>query len=1060
MIPNILTKKSSFSIYFFAFIFTAINAHSQQIDLAKQFKNLKARSIGPAGMSGRVTSIDAVYAKPNTIYVGAASGGVWKTENGGASWTPVFDDQPTQNIGSIAIQQSNPSIVWVGTGEGNPRNSINLGEGIYKTLDGGKTWKRMGLEKTRNIHRILIDPTNPNTVYVAAIGNPYGIHSERGVYKTTDGGENWQRILYSNDTTGCAELVMDPTNPNKLLANMWQHKRTPWGFTSGGPGGGLYMTFDGGKNWKKLGAEEGLPEDSTGRMGLAIASNDSKVMYAMIEAKKNALYRSEDGGFKWVKVNEDPQWVTNRPFYFQDIRVDPQNENRLYNIYQMIAQSDDGGKSFKVIIPYSGVHPDHHAWWIHPTDPNFIINGNDGGIAISHDRGRTWQFDEKLPLGQFYHIAVDNELPYHVMGGLQDNGSWRGPAYIWQTGGIRNSYWQSVGGGDGFDVQPDPEDANWVYSMSQGGALSRQNAQTGEDWSIRPPAPNLETRLRFNWNAAIALDPYDKKTVYFGSQFVHKSNNKGAGWSIISPDLTTDNKDKQKQDENGGLTIDITNAENHCTILAIEPSKTEGGVLWVGTDDGQLQLTRDGGLTWNNLTKNIKGLPANSWIQQLRTNRYNKGELFVVANNYRMGDFGTYIFRTTDYGKTWTRFVDDSKVKGYALCLLQDPTEPNLFFVGTENGLWISFDGGNTFQQFKNNYPSVSTYDLAIQEREGDLAIASFGRAIYVIDDIRSLRKIAENKGQLTGANEPGNPKLKVFASPVSYQHFTNGPSGIEYSTYGLYAADNKADGAPINFYLAPKKIGDTTKTKIADSVLVKIYTEQGKNIRSFKAKADTGFNRVYWNYSTTGVRQPGSPKPKKDSPEPSNGWPAEPGQYKAVVTAGKDAADSTVIRVLYDPRKTYPAEVFASQKLLVERLDKSTAALTTSMDELLDAEDGIKKVDVLLRDVEGKEADSLKKAGKAMADSIKNIRDYIGGKRQEKQGYGTAYQLTNTGKLREARGLITGKPTKPGAQEEQLVKEAETLTQRSIEKINEFITGPWQGYKKQVDAMVLKPIK
>ncbi|MCC6762796.1 MAG: hypothetical protein IT252_16370, partial [Chitinophagaceae bacterium] len=385
-------------------------SQAQLVNLATDFKNLKARNIGPAGMSGRVTAIDAVHSNPDIIYIGAASGGVWKTTNGGASWTPIFDDQPTQNIGAIAIQQSNPNVIWVGTGEGNPRNSVSLGEGMYKSIDGGKSWKLMGLQKTMNIHRILIDPTDPNTVYAGAIGNPFAAHPERGVYKTTDGGDTWKLILHTNDSSGVADMVMDPSNPNKLLVCMWQHNRTPWSFFSGGKGSGFYSTWDGGKNWKKLGKAEGLP-DTTGRIGIAIAPSDPDVIYAMVEATKNGLYRSEDGGMKWTLVNSDPQWVTNRPFYFQDIMVDPQNENRLYNIYQMIAQSDDGGKSFRIIIPYEGVHPDHHAWWIHPKDPSFIINGNDGGIAISRDRGRSWQFDEKLPLGQFYHINVDNEIP-------------------------------------------------------------------------------------------------------------------------------------------------------------------------------------------------------------------------------------------------------------------------------------------------------------------------------------------------------------------------------------------------------------------------------------------------------------------------------------------------------------------------------------------------------------------------------------------------------------------------------------------------------------------------
>ena len=456
-------RKTTLLCTFGAFI--CLLSSAQKLSL-ERFKNWKPRNIGPAGMSGRITTIDVVLSDPNIIYLGAASGGVWKTENSGNSWTPVFDDQPTQNIGALAVQQSNPNIVWVGTGEGNPRNSLNIGEGIFKSLDAGKTWKRMGLENTRNIHRVIIDPVNPNTVYVAAIGNPYGIHPERGVYKTNDGGETWTRILYTNDTSGCAELVMDPSNPNRLLANMWQHRRTPWDFKSGGPGSGLYLTIDGGKTWKKLGKDDGLPDGNLGRIGLAFATNTPRRVYAMVEATRNGFYKSDDGGAKWELVNSDARWVTNRPFYFQDIRVDPQNENRIYNIHDMVEVSEDGGKTFTTLLPYSGIHPDHHAWWIHPNDGSFMIEGNDGGIGITRDRGKNWTFDDKIPVGQFYHINVDNEMPYNVMGGMQDNGSWHGPAYTWINGGIRNYYWNNIGGGDGFDVMPDAEDASWVYSES------------------------------------------------------------------------------------------------------------------------------------------------------------------------------------------------------------------------------------------------------------------------------------------------------------------------------------------------------------------------------------------------------------------------------------------------------------------------------------------------------------------------------------------------------------------------------------------------------------------
>ncbi|MCA0382385.1 MAG: hypothetical protein LCH58_09505 [Bacteroidetes bacterium] len=1022
-------------------------SQAQLVNLATDFKNLKARNIGPAGMSGRVTAIDAVHSNPDIIYIGAASGGVWKTTNGGASWTPIFDDQPTQNIGAIAIQQSNPNVIWVGTGEGNPRNSVSLGEGMYKSIDGGKSWKLMGLQKTMNIHRILIDPTDPNTVYAGAIGNPFAAHPERGVYKTTDGGDTWKLILHTNDSTGVADMVMDPSNPNKLLVCMWQHNRTPWSFFSGGKGSGFYSTWDGGKNWKKLGKAEGLP-DTTGRIGIAIAPSDPDVIYAMVEATKNGLYRSEDGGMKWTLVNSDPQWVTNRPFYFQDIMVDPQNENRLYNIYQMIAQSDDGGKSFRIIIPYDGVHPDHHAWWIHPKDPSFIINGNDGGIAISRDRGRSWQFDEKLPLGQFYHINVDNEIPYNVMGGLQDNGSWHGPAYVWADGGIRNSYWKSVGGGDGFDVAPDPSDSKWVYSMSQGGNLGRMNIQTGERWSIRPPMPDPNTRIRFNWNAALAQDPFDANTIYYGSQFVHKSTNKGAQWTIISGDLTTNDPAKQKQDENGGLTIDITNAENHCTIVAIEPSKKEKDVLWVGTDDGQLQLTRDGGKTWTNLTANIKGLPKGAWIPQIRTSRYNAGEVFVIANDYRRGDMGTYIFRSTDYGKTWVNMMaGKNNVKGYALCVLQDPVQPNLLFAGTENGLWVSFDNGNSFQQFTNNYPSVSTYDLAIQEREADLVIATFGRALYILDDIRPLRAIAANKGMLA------DKKLSTYESPIAYQAFETGPPGIEYSTYGLYAADNRGSDASINFFVKNDK---AKPSKGNDSVTVKIYNAANEAIRTYKAKADTGFNRITWNFTTKGIRQPGSPKPRRGAAEPGGGMRAAPGMYKAVVSMG-DVADSSMLNVQYDPRVKFDEAVYNAQKVMLQRLWQTSERLTAAMDRLTEMEDITRKLDGQLRDVEGKQADSLRKTNKAMQDSIKAIREFINGKRQEKQGYGTAYQLTVMTKLREPQMLIMGKRTLPGAQEEKALEVAAAMVQQAVDKVNALSNGAWKNYRQLAESTPIK---
>jgi photosystem II stability/assembly factor-like uncharacterized protein len=1026
---------------------------SQLVNL-NHFKNMKPRSIGPAGMSGRVTSIDALWSNPDVIYVGTASGGIWKTENAGASWLPVFDEQPILNIGALTIQQSNPSVVWAGTGEGNPRNSLNIGGGIYKSIDGGRNWKMMGLEKTRNIHRIIIDPVNPNTVYAAAIGNPFAEHPERGVYKTTDGGTSWERILYTNDTTGCGDLVMDPSNPNKLLAGMWQHRRTPWSFSSGGRGSGFYMTLDGGKNWKKLGKEEGLPEGNYGRIGIAIARSEPNRIYAMLEATKNGLYRTDDGGFKWELVNSDPQWVTNRPFYFQDIAVDSKNENRLYNINQIISMSEDGGKNFKVIVPYSGIHPDHHAFWIHPENPSIIIDGNDGGIGISRDRGRKWIFNEQLPVGQFYHVNVDNQLPYNIMGGMQDNGSWRGPAYTWIDGGIRNYYWESLWGGDGFDVVPDPENPNTVYAMSQGGYLGSYNITTGQSQSLRPPAADMVTRLRFNWNAGLAIDPLNAGTIYYGSQFLHKSNNKGLTWEIISPDLTTDNKQQQRQDENGGLTIDITGAENYNTILCVAPSYKERGVIWVGTDDGNVQLTRDNGKSWTNFRDKIPGLPTGAWIPQIRASQHNAGEAFVVANDYRRGDFKPYIFRTKDYGKTWERILDEKKVTGYALCVIQDPVEPNLVFAGTEQGLWISFNNGASWQQWKNGYPSVSTYDLAIQEREADLAIATFGRAMYILDDIRPLRKVAAGNGRAI------EKTLSVFEAPVAYQASYRNTPGYEWSTNGIYEGQNRNRGAMISFFVKPVDARDTVAAKKKmDSVMVKIYNDKNEAIRSFKIKVDSGLNRFNWQFDTKGIRQPGSPKPKPNAPEQRGGMPAFPGTYKMVMSMGKEA-DSILLTVNGDPRQNVSKEIYDAQNALLERLNKTTTRLTDATDRLTEAEEVITKLQAQLKDVEGKEADSLRKTAKAMTDSIKSIRNTMFGKAQEKQGYGSPYQLTPMMKLGEARGAAISKRKIPDAQELRLATEAETLADATMQKVNTFFDTHWKEFRRQAEATPLKLFK
>ncbi len=540
-------KLRSCIIFFVCSITSILTA--QPIDFST-LKNLNIRNVGPANMSGRITAIDVVTSNPKIMYVGAASGGVWKSENGGSAWRPVFDEQPTQNIGALAIQQSNPDVIWVGTGEGNPRNSMNLGMGIFKSDDGGLTWKHMGLAATKTIHRIIIDPNDPNTVFVGAMGDPFTENEHRGLYKTTDGGLHWEKILFFNNRSGIADLVMDPSNPNKLLAALYEHKRTPYYFTSGGEGSGLYVSDNSGKNWNKLGEKEGLPSGDLGRIGIAIAPSEPARIYAKIEAKRNAIYRSDDGGAHWKMINDNPKFANNRPFYFQDLAVDSENADRVYNIYQPLSVSYDRGTTFDTIpmIPADetkGIHADFHAFWVNPTDAEHFIIGGDGGLGITYDHGKSWYFPETIPVAQFYHIGVDNDRPYNVYGGMQDNGNWSGPAYTWKRGGIRTLYWQYLVGGDGFDISPDLDNSRFGYGSSQNGNLYRYDKLTGYYVSIQPPAPDLKTSLRFNWNAGFARNPFDSNAAYYGSQFVHLTNDKGATWRIISPDLTTNNPEHQ-----------------------------------------------------------------------------------------------------------------------------------------------------------------------------------------------------------------------------------------------------------------------------------------------------------------------------------------------------------------------------------------------------------------------------------------------------------------------------------------------------------------------------------
>ncbi len=1028
-------------------------ASGQKLDVDR-LKGMQARSIGPAGMSGRVTAIDAVVSNPDVIYVGTASGGVWKSESGGISWKPIFDTEKLINIGALAITQSNPDVIWVGTGEGNPRNSLNLGAGIYKSPDGGHSWDMMGLEDTRNIHRIIVDPRDENTVYAAAIGNPWWEHPERGVYKTTDGGKTWEKILFVDQKTGAADLVMDPRNPNKLIAAMWEHRRWPWFFKSGGPGSGLYVTLDGGKTWQKRTSEDGLPEGDLGRMGLAISPGHPKIVYALVEAEKNALYRSDDGGLKWNKVS-DRNDIGNRPFYYFELYVDPMNENRLYTLYSRLGMSEDGGKSFRPIA--GNIHSDHHAFWIHPKDPNLIIEGNDGGLAISRNRGETWQFMENLPLGQWYHIRVDNEMPYNVYGGLQDNGSWRGPGYVWRSGGIRNDYWQELMFGDGFDVMPDPDDARYGYAMSQGGNVGRYDYETGASYTIKPTAPDLDTKLRFHWNAAMEQDPFDHSTIYFGSQFLHKSSDKGLTWEIISPDLTTNDPEKQRYGRSGGLTLDVTGAENHTTILAIAVSPVEKGVIWAGTDDGNVQVTRDGGKHWTNVSDRLPDLPANSWIPQIHPSVHRAGEAWVVANHYRMGDFSPYAYRTMDYGTSWERIVDENNVHGYVLSILPDPLEANLIFLGTEHGLWVSIDNALNWTQWKHGYPSVSTMDMVIQEREADLVIGTFGRGVYILDDIRPLREIARTRGEVLAQ------KFKVFEPPEAILvSDMQQPAGNHFPGDATYEGDNKMTGGVLSYYLN----GEVSEGKPEyDSVKLLVY-DGDEMIRTLVFRAEPGLNRVAWGLHKRGVRIP-NPRAARyagrsisgaGNDEPT-GFHVKPGEYKVVMSCG-DQTDSTVIRVSADPRKGIDLQALLANEQMYNELGRKAQALSQATSRLQESRNVLARISGQVKGTKDPDLKEVAEKTEAVQDSINIIWEYIHGKEEKQQGISGFDRPTAATKLFEASRYIQSRPSGPTVTEERLMDQAGEMVGKALDMTNAFYREIWPDYRYLIEKTDFKWFK
>jgi len=883
-------------------------------DYNEVFKRLKFREIGPAAMGGRIDDFAVVESNPDIIYVGTAAGGVFKTTNGGITWDPIFDDQPTSTIGDVTVAPSDPSIVWVGSGEANNRQSGSWGNGVYKSTDAGRIWKHMGLNNSMAIGRIVISPADPNVLYVAAGGNLWGASKDRGVYKSSDGGKTWSNVLFVNDDTGATDIAMDPDSPGTLIAAMYQRRRTVFGFSGSGSGSGLYKTTDGGASWKKL--EKGLPWDpdakkiadadpqaakEIGRIGVNFYRRNANVVYALIEHANGGIFRSDDGGETWTKQSE----TNPRGSYYSQVIIDPNNDQRVWVHGAQMYYSEDAGKTFKTNLVQK-IHGDYHAMWIDPRDSNHMIAGSDGGIYATHDRGRSWDYLNTIAIGQFYEIGLDMQRPYHICGGLQDNNVWCGPSATFDTRGIANSDWFTVGGGDGFYAQIDPTDPNTVYAESQDGNLLRRNLKTHESRSIRPPAAEGE-RLRFQWNSPLVVSAYDNKTLYYGGNYLFKSTDRGDSWTRLGGDLTT-GEDRDKLPIMGRVPDKNTMSRDDGVqawpaITTISESPTNRDLLYAGTDDGNLQVTRDGGKTWKNVTPK-KGV----YVSRVIASRFNEGTAYATLDGHRSNDFGVYVFATSDYGATWKPIrsgIDDDA--GTVHVIREHFRNPKLLFLGTERGLFVSYDQGGHWSRLKLNLPTVPVDDIAIHPRENDLVLATHGRSIWILDDLAPIE-------QMTDAVP--SEALHVFeARPATEWRIAN-RSGV--TGHKAFFGPNPPNGASIT-YLLKSKPADKEKVKIS------VVNKEGKVVREIDGTGDAGLNRVTWDLRTRSVNEaPREPEAAaagatagggvteaatEQASEQGGGFGGfqgalrvEPGEYTVKVASGK-LEQSTKVVVEEDPR-------------------------------------------------------------------------------------------------------------------------------------------------------------
>jgi photosystem II stability/assembly factor-like uncharacterized protein len=946
---------------------------------AATVSGLPARNIGSATMSGRIAAVDAVEENGRiTVFVGAASGGVWKSVNGGTTYKPVFDREDVQSIGAVAIDPSNSKIVWVGTGEGWLRNSVSVGDGVYKSTDAGENWTNVGLKDSEHIVKILVNPADSNNVLACATGHLWDDNDERGVYQTTDGGKTWTKVLAgANGSSGCAMIARSTQEPKTIYAAMWDFRRQGWTFRSGGPGSGLFKSTDGGATWKEINESnaKGLPPKPYGRIAVQVAASKPQVVYANIEAEKGrGLYRSDDAGATWTKLDAS-NFMVWRPFYFGNLIVDPKDENKIFKPDLILLLSNDGGKTFNVVS--SAAHGDFHDVWINPKNTNIVIAGDDGGLWRSEDGGNRWKHQLNLPVSQFYHVSVDSADPYHVYGGLQDNSSWVGDSSF--PGGIANSQWENMYGGDGFWMFEDTSDPDYLYAEAQGGEIGRVNRYTHEIRSLKPWPNYGEKKLRFNWNTPIHMSPNEKGTLYIGAQYLFRSRDHGQSWDRISPDLTTNDPEKQKQEESGGVTIDNSSAEMHTTIYSISESPKNGQIIWVGTDDGNVQITRDAGKTWTNVVGNVTGLGKNSWVTTIEASRFDEATAYGTFDRHTFGDMKPYVYKTTDYGQTWTALpAQESGVRGFAHVIKEDTVSPNVLFLGTEFGLWISVDGGQRWAQYKGtDFPAVPVDDIAMQARESDLVLATHGRGIWIVDDISPLRALTPDVMSKEATLLQGRPSVQYFDADGGW------PEGDE----SFHGRSRPLD-AQITYYQKGRHIFGDLK--------IEIFGQDGKLVDTVAGSKHRGLNRASWGMR---VKPPAVAPAASALFEAAQGPRVLPGTYTVKLTKG-DQTYTEQLNVAIDPRAKYSMEDRKAQFDLSMKVYKELEHMTYAVAAIEGVRDGAN-----MRAAKVPEKDALHKQLQQLAMDCDALRSKIVATKE-------GGMITGEERIRELLGQLYGAVT------------------------------------------------